>query len=244
MNGVVNFSVLDGWWDEGYVEPEVNGWAIGGREQNPDDGAQDWADSQDLYRILEQEIVPCYYDRGPDGIPKGWLTMMRASMASTVWRFSATRMLEEYVEQLYLNAAREESSEGLAGTATADRGSWRPSRDSAVAGGPRPVPTGGATIAGSGPGLRSRNHIADHAVVAALPIGEPRRHASAPLSEDQHERRLSGQVEFKRTVARTELMASAFRPAGQRELHPVPSTADAGTTSRSAASPGLRATIA
>jgi len=115
MNGVVNFSVLDGWWDEGYVEPEVNGWAIGGREQNPDDGAQDWADAQDLYRILEQEILPCYYDRGPDGIPKGWLTMMRASMASTVWRFSATRMLEEYVEQLYLSAARDESSEGSAG---------------------------------------------------------------------------------------------------------------------------------
>ena len=115
MNGVVNFSVLDGWWDEGYVAPEVNGWAIGGREQNPDDGAQDWSDAQDLYRILEQEIVPCYYDRGPDGIPKGWLTMMRASMASTVWRFSATRMLEEYVEQLYLNAARDESAEGPVG---------------------------------------------------------------------------------------------------------------------------------
>ena len=56
MNGIVNFSVLDGWWDEGYNG--TNGWAIGGRETNPDEGAQDWADAQDLYRLLENEIVP------------------------------------------------------------------------------------------------------------------------------------------------------------------------------------------
>ncbi|MEA2623580.1 MAG: glycogen phosphorylase [Chloroflexota bacterium] len=112
MNGVVNFSVLDGWWDEGYVEPDVNGWAIGGREQNPDDGAQDWADAQDLYRQLEQVILPRYYERDRDGVPRGWLGMMRASMSSTIWRFSTTRMLQDYVEQLYLRAAREESAEG------------------------------------------------------------------------------------------------------------------------------------
>jgi glycogen phosphorylase len=112
MNGVVNFSVLDGWWDEGYEAPEVNGWAIGGRDQNPDDGAQDWSDVQELYRILETEIVPCYYDRDSESIPRGWLTMMRASMASTLWRFSTTRMLQEYVEQMYVEAAAEEASEG------------------------------------------------------------------------------------------------------------------------------------
>ncbi|MEO5723895.1 MAG: alpha-glucan family phosphorylase, partial [Ilumatobacteraceae bacterium] len=61
MNGVVNCSVLDGWWDEGWVGN--NGWAIGGRDTNPDEGAQDWSDAQDLYRILEQEIVPRWYDR-------------------------------------------------------------------------------------------------------------------------------------------------------------------------------------
>ena len=55
-NGVLNVSVLDGWWDEGFVGD--NGWAIGGRETNPDEGAQDWSDAQDLYRILEQELVP------------------------------------------------------------------------------------------------------------------------------------------------------------------------------------------
>ena len=82
-----------------------NGWAIGGRETNPDEGAQDWADAQDLYRILEQELVPAYYDRNEDGIPERFVQLMRNSIASTIWRFSTTRMLHEYVERLYLPAA-------------------------------------------------------------------------------------------------------------------------------------------
>jgi starch phosphorylase len=102
-NGVINASVLDGWWDEGWTGD--NGWAIGGREQNADEGAQDWADALDLYRILEDEIVPRYYERGPSGVPAGWTERMRASIASTIWRFSTTRMLHEYTEQLYLPAA-------------------------------------------------------------------------------------------------------------------------------------------
>ena len=102
-NGVVNVSVLDGWWDEGFTGD--NGWAIGGRDTNPDEGAQDWADAQDLYRLLETEIVPCYYDRDPTGLPARWMDLMRRSMASTLWRFSTTRMLQEYAEQLYLPAA-------------------------------------------------------------------------------------------------------------------------------------------
>ena len=56
QNGVPNVSVLDGWWDEGYDDD--NGWAIGGRETDPDEAAQDWHDAQDLYRLLEEEIVP------------------------------------------------------------------------------------------------------------------------------------------------------------------------------------------
>ena len=102
-NGVINASVLDGWWDEGWTGD--NGWAIGGREQNSDEGAQDWSDALDLYRILEDEIVPRYYERGPSGVPVGWTERMRASIASTIWRFSTTRMLHEYTEQLYLPAA-------------------------------------------------------------------------------------------------------------------------------------------
>jgi glycogen phosphorylase len=103
MNGIVNFSVLDGWWDEGYNGR--NGWAIGDRETNSDEGAQDWADAQDLYQLLENDVVPTYYERDADGLPRRWLKLMKESIASTVWQFSTTRMLEEYVEQLYLPAA-------------------------------------------------------------------------------------------------------------------------------------------
>jgi len=102
-NGVVNVSVLDGWWDEGYTGD--NGWAIGGRETNPDDAAQDWADAQDLYRLLESEIVPAYYDRDATGLPTTWIGWMRRSIAADIWRFSTTRMLHEYAEQMYLPAA-------------------------------------------------------------------------------------------------------------------------------------------
>jgi starch phosphorylase len=102
-NGVVNVSVLDGWWDEAWNGE--NGWAIGGRESDPDEGAQDWADAMDLYRLLETEIVPLYYERDAKGLPAGWIALMRRSIASTVWRFSTTRMLREYTERLYLPAA-------------------------------------------------------------------------------------------------------------------------------------------
>jgi starch phosphorylase len=103
VNGVVNLSVLDGWWDEGWVGD--NGWAIGGREINPDDGAQDYADAQDLYRLLEQEVVPLYYGRDEEDTPTGWTAEMRRSIASTIWRFSTMRMLHEYTERMYLPAA-------------------------------------------------------------------------------------------------------------------------------------------
>jgi starch phosphorylase len=99
-NGVVNVSVLDGWWDEGWTGD--NGWAIGGRETNADEAAQDWADAQNLYRILEEEVVPRYYDRDAHGVPIAWVETMRRSMASTIWQFSTTRMLHDYVERMYL----------------------------------------------------------------------------------------------------------------------------------------------
>jgi starch phosphorylase len=102
-NGGVNVSVLDGWWDEGFVGD--NGWAIGGRESNPDEAAQDWADAQDLYRILESEVVPAYYERDAEGLPAAWIGWMRRSIAAAIWRFSTTRMLHEYAEKLYLPAA-------------------------------------------------------------------------------------------------------------------------------------------
>jgi starch phosphorylase len=103
MNGVINVSILDGWWDEGFHGD--NGWAIGGRDLDPDEGAQDWADAQDLYRLLEEEIVPLWYDRDSDGLPQGWLERMRKAAGTSLWDFSTTRMLAEYVEQMYLRAA-------------------------------------------------------------------------------------------------------------------------------------------
>jgi starch phosphorylase len=103
QNGVPNISVLDGWWDEGYEGD--NGWAIGGREASTDEAAQDWSDAQDLYRLLEEQLVPAYYDRDKAGIPPRWVETMRRAMATSLWRFSTTRMLQEYTEGLYLPAA-------------------------------------------------------------------------------------------------------------------------------------------
>jgi glycogen phosphorylase len=125
VNGVVNVSVLDGWWDEGWTGD--NGWAIGGRDTNPDEGAQDWADVQDLYRLLEEEIVPRYYERDAAGLPAAWVDLMRRSMASTLWRFSTTRMLHDYVEKMYLPAA------ATARAATSARGNGRGRRGPAGA---------------------------------------------------------------------------------------------------------------
>jgi starch phosphorylase len=103
MNGVVNLSVLDGWWDEGWSDG--NGWAIGGREPLQDEAAQDWADAMDLYRLLEGEVVPEYYERDEKGVPLRWVERMRRSISTTLWQFSTTRMLHEYTERLYLPAA-------------------------------------------------------------------------------------------------------------------------------------------
>jgi starch phosphorylase len=113
MNGVLNVSILDGWWDEGFAED--NGWAIGGRDQNPDESAQDWADSQDLYRMLEDEIVPLWYDRDAGDLPVAWLEHMRRAAATSLWQFSTTRMLAEYIERMYLPAASR-ASDGSAST--------------------------------------------------------------------------------------------------------------------------------
>ena len=85
-NGGLNVSVLDGWWDEGY-DPSV-GWAIGSGETYDDLEYQNTVESQALYDLLEKEIVPLFYDRGSDGLPRGWIAKMKAAMAS--WRPCST----------------------------------------------------------------------------------------------------------------------------------------------------------
>jgi starch phosphorylase len=105
INGIPSVSILDGWWDEGFNGS--NGWAIGDRTPDGDDAAQDAADAAELYRLLEEEIVPRFFERGEDGLPHGWLETMRASIASALWQFSTARMLTEYVDRLYLPAVRD-----------------------------------------------------------------------------------------------------------------------------------------
>ncbi len=86
MNGVPSVSVLDGWWDEGYNGD--NGWAIGAREQLSDEGAQDEADAEALYRLLEDEIVPRFFERDDEDLPVDWLATMRAAISASIWQFS------------------------------------------------------------------------------------------------------------------------------------------------------------
>lgn len=102
INGIPNFSVLDGWWVEGYNG--ANGWVIGDASVRGSEEEQDWADSVSLYEQLEQEIVPLFYDRDRDNIPRGWLQVMRESIRSCTPRFGTRRMLKEYTNRLYVPA--------------------------------------------------------------------------------------------------------------------------------------------
>ncbi|HEY7848125.1 MAG TPA: alpha-glucan family phosphorylase [Candidatus Limnocylindria bacterium] len=111
MNGVPSVSVLDGWWDEGYTGD--NGWAIGTREQLADEGAQDEADAEALYLLLEREIVPRFFERDDEDLPIAWLATMRAAVAASIWQFSTARMLIEYVEELYRPAIRSASGSAV-----------------------------------------------------------------------------------------------------------------------------------
>ncbi|MFN3683386.1 MAG: alpha-glucan family phosphorylase [Fimbriimonadaceae bacterium] len=103
MNGGLNCSVLDGWWDEGYT-PGV-GWAIGDRIDVPDEAQQDWLDSRSLYRAIEQEIAPRFYHRVDGGVPTSWIEMVKRSIAELVPRFSTSRMVREYTEKFYIPAS-------------------------------------------------------------------------------------------------------------------------------------------
>jgi len=101
LNGVPNLSVLDGWWVEGYNG--ANGWAINGA-QFANTNEQDAHDADTIYRLLEDEIVPLYYDRDRDDVPGGWVEVMREAIRSTSPEFSTKRMVKEYTERLYLEA--------------------------------------------------------------------------------------------------------------------------------------------
>jgi starch phosphorylase len=105
LNGVLNFSVLDGWWREGFNG--MNGWAIGDDAEYPDSNMQDESDANSLYDTLENEIIPLYYDeRSGDNLPVEWIAQMKESMRTLIPRFCTRRMVKEYLRELYMPAIR------------------------------------------------------------------------------------------------------------------------------------------
>jgi starch phosphorylase len=108
INGTPHMSIGDGWWAEGFTGD--NGWLIesGGVDPN-DHGAQDWADAQTMYALLEQQLVPTFYDRDMKDIPHRWLHIVKQSIRTVLPRFSARRMVKEYVRGMYTPAMRPES---------------------------------------------------------------------------------------------------------------------------------------
>jgi starch phosphorylase len=101
-NGGLNFSILDGWWDEGF-DPEV-GWKIGNGEEYTDHDYQDEVEARQLYHILETQIGPLFYSRGEDLLPRGWITKVKNSMKKLGPFFNTHRMVQEYFEKFYLQA--------------------------------------------------------------------------------------------------------------------------------------------
>ena len=100
VNGVVNFSVLDGWWAEGYNQK--NGWSIGTNKEYSSYEEQDRADSESIYYTLENKIIPIYYDKDKNGISKTWMEYMKNSIMSTGGEYSTARMLVDYTNKLYM----------------------------------------------------------------------------------------------------------------------------------------------
>ena len=103
LNGGLNLSVLDGWWAEAYNGQ--NGFAIGKGTQHVDDAISDERDAEQLYHVLEQQLVPLFYDRDIDGLPQRWIKMMKNSISTLAWRFSAHRMVMDYTRSCYVPAA-------------------------------------------------------------------------------------------------------------------------------------------
>jgi starch phosphorylase len=131
-NGALNMSILDGWWAEGYQTGV--GWAIGSGEEYENSDYQDQVESQAIYDLLERYVVPLFYERGRDNLPRGWIDMMRNSMRTLAARFNSHRMVQDYVHRFYVPSALNWKRIGLNGfegarqlTAWADkmRANWR-----------------------------------------------------------------------------------------------------------------------
>jgi starch phosphorylase len=110
INGVPHLSIGDGWWAEGYNGS--NGWVIDGHKTMDDPEAQDAADADALYRLLEEQVVPTYYQRDHRGIPHAWLRIVRECIRSVAPQFSGARMVKQYVAEMYVPAARQAKDSG------------------------------------------------------------------------------------------------------------------------------------
>jgi len=109
LNGCLTLSVLDGWWNEAY--DGKNGFVIGDGGMHNDPNIQYQRDAEYLYKTLEKEVIPCYYDRDTGGIPHRWVQRIKRSMQSLGWRFNADRMVKDYAEHFYMPAASATSVE-------------------------------------------------------------------------------------------------------------------------------------
>jgi starch phosphorylase len=109
LNGGLNLSILDGWWAEAY--DGNNGFAIGKGFSHVNDEITDKRDAVELYKVLEQEVIPIYYDRDVDGLPRHWIKRMMNSIGSLTWRFSSHRQVMDYARLCYVPAAGGLSSE-------------------------------------------------------------------------------------------------------------------------------------
>jgi starch phosphorylase len=103
VNGIPNLSVLDGWWAEGYNG--ANGWAIDPGQETDDPAAQDAADAEALCRLLREEVAPLFYKRDADGVPRGWVQVMKEAIRTAVPAFCTRRMVKEYTERFYVPAS-------------------------------------------------------------------------------------------------------------------------------------------
>ena len=162
MNGTLNLSILDGWWDEGYTS--AIGWAIGKGEEYDDHELQEEVESKALYDLLEREIIPLFYTRGMDGLPREWIRKMKESMREVGKRFSSHRMLLEYAGDFYAPASANARSFGAKGYALSKelaaylaklRGSWAELRIEEITSPSNAILAIGDTIT-----VRTRIHVA------------------------------------------------------------------------------------
>jgi starch phosphorylase len=110
MNGGLNLSILDGWWMEGY--DGTNGFAVGGTTESGEAADVDAADAESLYRVLEEEVVPIYYERDAEGLPRKWIAMMKRAIETLVPQFNSDRMVRDYAEKIYSKRQKALSDHG------------------------------------------------------------------------------------------------------------------------------------